>query len=91
MPKLRRDSLQRNERLTDHRTGHRTGHPTGASRENPPRPAAPPAPGDLPASITFFVTQSQREAVLRVIRPFGRRRGEALLRALRARTPKGGA
>ncbi len=83
MPKLRRDPLQRNERLT--------GHRIGPALENPPRPAAPSAPGDLPASITFFVTQSQREAVLRAIRPFGRRRGEALLRALRARTPKGGA
>lgn len=49
---------------------------------SPPRPAPPPPLGRLPASLTFFLTASQRAGVLRALSALDRDRAAALLKAL---------
>ena len=45
-------------------------------------PTAPPHPDALPHPLTFFLTQAQRAAVLRALRPKRTTRSRALLAAL---------
>lgn len=45
-------------------------------------PAAPPAEADLPSSITFYLTEGERRAVLARLGPVARGRTRALLIAL---------
>ncbi|MEM1165092.1 MAG: hypothetical protein AAGI30_02245 [Planctomycetota bacterium] len=44
---------------------------------------SPPSTGDLPHSLTFFLTRRERAAVLRTLRRHGTDRSPSLLRALR--------
>ena len=46
-------------------------------------PPPQPAPDDLPHALTFYLTARERQQVLRTLRRFGRKRAQALLRALR--------
>ncbi len=52
-------------------------------KHKPSVPQPQPAPDDLPYALTFFLTARERQQVLRTLRRFGRKRAQALLRALR--------
>lgn len=52
-----------------------------------PIPAPDPGPDQQPATLTFFLSLAEREAVLAALRTRHRSRRVALLRALRLATP----
>jgi len=47
-----------------------------------PEPAEPPAPGELPRTLTFVLSAEERAGVLRVLRRYSSARAEALRLAL---------
>lgn len=52
---------------------------------NPPKPAPPPNPDDLPHPVTFFLKAGERRRVLRALRAIHTDRAAALLKALNIR------
>lgn len=54
----------------------------GQTTKRVPKPAEPPASGELPRTLTFVLTADERAGVLRVLRRYGADRTGALVRAL---------
>ena len=59
---------------------HTTDQPSITTSPEPPRAA--PDPAGLPAALVFFLSASERGAVLNALRRIDRDRDRALLRAL---------